>query len=222
MFSGHGPGAQTSDGCSVELYRQLPYLNDFDAVRTFLAPNATILELGCAAGRLTRELLALGLKPTSVDNSPEMLALLPPGARAVLSSIELLDLDEKFDLALLPSCLINHPDGNVRTSFVATAARHLKPGGRFLFQRHDPHWLREAKVGYAVKIGPADVELISVHRAKGFVEMTLRYAIANQAWAHSFTVVPLDELPIENLLSAHGFHSISWHGKARRWAVAER
>lgn len=52
--------------------------------------------------------------------------------------------------------------------------------------------------------------------------MTLRYAIADQAWKHSFTVVPLEELAIEQLLSAHGFHSTSWHGKAQRWVVAER
>jgi len=72
-FSGSGPGTQARDGCSVELYRRLPYFGELDAVREYLPYGVRVLELGCGTGRLTRKLLEWGTRPTSVDNSPKML-----------------------------------------------------------------------------------------------------------------------------------------------------
>jgi len=79
-FLGSGPGPQARDGCSVELYRSLPYLGEIDCVRPLLYPGSSVLELGCGTGRLTRFLLDLGLRVTAVDNSPEMLLAVPSPA----------------------------------------------------------------------------------------------------------------------------------------------
>ena len=220
MFSGHGPGMQAPDGCSVELYRHLPYLGDLDAIRPILMPGASVLELGCGTGRLTRILLGWGLHPTSVDNSPNMLAELPTGARPVLSSIESLELAESFDLVLLASCLINHPNEQTRDAFLSVAAKHLRPGAQLFVERHDPQWLRSAKVGKVGTAGPAEIYLESVERTGSVIQMRLRYTISNLGWVHAFAATPLTTGQIESLLSKHGFESVSWHGPSNRWAAA--
>ena len=176
-----------------------------------------MLELGCGTGRHTRTLLRWGLRPTAVDNSPEMLAELPAGAIPVSSAIETLALRERFDIALLASCLINHPSSHARSSYVAAASNHLKPGAQFLIERHDPQWLQGVEVGVIANAGSVVVSLESVNRVPPLVEMKLRYSVAGQEWTQSFVAAPLAEREIEVLLSEHGFHSFSWHGSARRW-----
>ncbi|HUG20964.1 class I SAM-dependent methyltransferase [Piscinibacter sp.] len=109
VFSGSGPGIQARDGCSVELYRRLPYMGEIDHLRPLLQAESSALELGCGTGRITRVLLELDLKVTAVDNSAEMLAWVPNPAVAVHANIEELRLEARFDTVLLASCLVNHP-----------------------------------------------------------------------------------------------------------------
>ena len=135
MNEGTGPGAQTRDGCSVELYRRLPAMGELERFAHLVPPSHSILELGSGAGRLTRELLARGHPVTCVDNSEEMLALLPPGARRVLADIETLDLGVTYDAVLLASCLINTPEPMLRARLLATCRRHVEAGGLLIFER---------------------------------------------------------------------------------------
>lgn len=220
MASGSGPGAQAPDGCSVELYRQSPYLDDLAPVREFLPAGAPILELGCGTGRLTRVLLDWRLRPTAVDESAAMLAELPGGAERVLSAIEALALDRRFDRVLLASRLINHADAAVRAAFAACAARYLQPGGKLLLQRHDPVWLATAQPGLLGQLGPASLRLESVARNGPRAAMHLRYDIGADSWHRRFETESLSESQIEALLRSFGFSTIDWHAPARTWAVA--
>jgi SAM-dependent methyltransferase len=219
-FSGSGPGARTRDGCSVELYRSLPYRGDLDGVRDLLKPGTSVLELGAGAGRLTRKLREWGLNVTAVDNSPDMLAHVPEGAARVESDIEDLALGDAFDTALLASCLINQPSPLTRTSFAATARRHLAQGGQLLVERHDPAWLTTAQVGRVAGANGLEVFVEAVRRVGLVTEMTLRYEISNQAWRHSFHASPLSESEIEGLFAEAGFHGCEWFGPKRTWVRA--
>jgi SAM-dependent methyltransferase len=58
----------------VELYARLPDLGEGEIVASFLSAGASVLELGCGAGRITRQLVRLGYRVTAVDESAEMLA----------------------------------------------------------------------------------------------------------------------------------------------------
>ena len=222
-FSGSGPGVQARDGCSVELYRRLPYLGELEGLRALFPAGTQVVELGCGTGRLSRRLLEWGSRVTAVDNCPEMLAALPDGAAPVLSDIESLKLDEHFDVALLASCMINHPQPAVRERFIDTARRHLRERGHLLLERHDPAWLRRVEPG---PIGPVDdagemaMSVDAVRRTDNVVEMTLRYEIAGNIWLQSFGTVPLDEADIEALLSECRFGSFAWSGKRNRWLSA--
>ncbi|WP_206784385.1 bifunctional 2-polyprenyl-6-hydroxyphenol methylase/3-demethylubiquinol 3-O-methyltransferase UbiG [Amycolatopsis sp. MtRt-6] len=78
----------TADGSPVDVYLLLP-------------PNASILELGSGAGRVTHPLLDLGHEVVAVDDSASMLAHVR--AETVCARIGNLDLGRTFDAVLLGS-----------------------------------------------------------------------------------------------------------------------
>lgn len=217
-FHGEGPGVQAQDGCSVELYRRMSYSGEIEFLSQFLTPGLSVLELGCGTGRLTRRLLSFDCTVTGVDNCAEMLAHAPTEARLLLSDIENLNLQEKFDVVILPTCLINHADPMIRAAFLASAARHLKFDGCFILERHDPAWLASAETGLLRQKDGLTVWLESVNRAHGLVGMTIKYAGQDHIWTHSFTLVALDESALQSQLHAAGFDAISWLDTAHRWA----
>ncbi|SEL53540.1 Ubiquinone/menaquinone biosynthesis C-methylase UbiE [Roseateles sp. YR242] len=208
-FSGAGPGAQSRDGCSVELYRRSAYAGEIEHLRPWLAPGTRVLELGCGTGLLSHRLLAFGCVVTGVDNSADMLAHVSDQVRRVHADIEQLALEDRFDVVLLPSGLINHADPAIRRAFVAAAARHVSPSGLLILKRQDPGWLTSAKVGQRSGSDAQSLEVLAVERAPDTegvqVRMTLRYGIAGDSWTHTFSVIALEEPSIARLLAAEGF-----------------
>lgn len=168
-----------------------------------------MLELGCGTGRLTHRLVECGCRGTGVDNSADMLRHVSDAVQRVQADIETLQLDQHFDVVLLPSGMINHADGAVRRAFVAAAARHLGTEGRLILKRQPLHWLLSAKVGDVSSSADGSMEVIAVTRSpdqEGIqVRMTLRYRIGADAWTHALSVIALDEARIAQLLQAEGF-----------------
>lgn len=116
----------------------MPYCGELNIPISYLKPEQAVLELGCGAGHGTRALLDHRLVVTAVDNSSAMLAYAPREATLVLSNIETLDLDRRFDAAILPTGLINHAVPATRVGFADCARRHLRLGGWFYLERQDP------------------------------------------------------------------------------------
>lgn len=208
-FSGTGPGPQSADGCSVELYRRSPYAGEIELLKPWLPPGTTVLELGCGTGRLTHRLVEFGCRVTGVDNSADMLRHVSDAVQRVQADIETLQLDQRFDVVLLPSGMINHADGAVRRAFVAAAARHLAQEGRLILKRQPLHWLLSAKVGDVSSSADGSMEVTAVTRSPDpegtQVRMALRYRIGADTWTHAFSVIALDEAPIAQLLQTEGF-----------------
>jgi hypothetical protein len=149
-----------------------------------------------------------------------MLAELPGGAVPVLADIENLRLSKCFDVAVLASCLVNHPSDATRVRFLETAAHHLKAGGLLLAERHDPRWLETATVGLTSELGPMELRVESVNRIGNLVTMTLRYSDGADSWLHSFVTISLSEEDIERTLSDCGFEHFGWLGPKHRWVAA--
>jgi SAM-dependent methyltransferase len=110
------------DGSPVGLYARLPELGEGEIVAAVLPAGASVLELGCGAGRITRQLVRLGYRVTAVDESAEMLAHVDD-AETVQARIEGLDLGRRFDAVLLASNLVT-AEPEQRRAFLETCRRH--------------------------------------------------------------------------------------------------
>ena len=219
-FDGTGPGARTRDGCSVELYRRQAYAGEIEHLRPRLPAGTRVLELGCGAGLLAHRLLEFGCVVTGVDNSEQMLAHVSPRVRRVCADIEALALQERFDVVLLPSGLVNHADPAVRRAFVAAAARHVAAPGEVIVKRQDDAWLRTARIGPLGTSGALAIEVASVDRAGDVVRMTLRYELAGETWTHAFCVEALDQAAVVTLLREHGFSAVQALDERGLWLAA--
>jgi 2-polyprenyl-3-methyl-5-hydroxy-6-metoxy-1,4-benzoquinol methylase len=195
-------------------------MGELDDIEPALRLHSSALELGCGNGRLCERMKALGLQVTGVDESAAMLSHLPLGVEGVRSSIETLNLDRKWPAVLLPSHLINHPQEEVRSAFVAAARRHVSASGTFYAKRHNPTWLATVQPGRLGASHGVTYHAEQVVREDALVTMTLRYEAAGESWTQSFSTAPLSELEIEDLLSQHGFRTFQWFGKERLWVSA--
>lgn len=114
-----------------------------------------VLELGCGTGRITRVLADAAPLVVGVDISPEMLERARkrvgdrPGVHLVRGDMRTLRLDRAFDRVVAANDPFAHliSDGD-RDRAVATAARHLAPGGRFVLEGHwlTPDEMRRAEL----------------------------------------------------------------------------
>ena len=91
-----------------------------------------IIDGGCGTGRVAAELARRGKTVVGVDNDVDMLDLAIASSdevRWILADLATVDLDERFDLALLAGDVLNYVRPGFESMVVANLARHLGPGG---------------------------------------------------------------------------------------------
>ena len=135
------------------------------AFLALLAPDATILELGCGAGGDTAEMLARGFNVLPTDGSPEMAEVASRRLGRPVGTLLFHDLDavEAYDGVWANACLLHVPRDEL-APVLARIWRALKSGGTFYasFKTGDaegrdtlnryynypsPDWLRETYAG---------------------------------------------------------------------------
>ncbi|GAA2405843.1 class I SAM-dependent methyltransferase [Streptomyces glaucosporus] len=218
-YGGTGTGAITPDGCAVEVYTRLPAGDEPDVVASAVPAGASLLELGCGAGRVTHPLVERGFRVTAVDESPEMLERVR-GARTVCSSIETLDLDERFDAVLLPSFLVHAGDVRVRDALLRTCRRHVADGGCVLVQREGEDWHdrvpRERRAGDAlIRIASADPT-----DDPGVSSIRAEYVFPDGTWTQTFLSRRLSREDFERALAGAGLAVDAYLTDDRTWARA--
>lgn len=206
--TGTGPGAITPDGCAVELYAWVPVRDEPAIIDASAPPKASILELGCGAGRVTHPLLALGHRVVAVDESPEMLAHVR-GARTVPARIGGLDLGELFDVVVLASHLVNVPDDDLLAAFLATCARHVRETGCVVIQRHPVGWFDT--VVPSRRTVPASEGVAITYVLDGIsrptpdhLAATAEYHVGDRRWTQTFVARRLDDARLRTALAAVG------------------
>lgn len=214
-----GPGAITADGCAVDLYARLPDLGESAIIASALHDGDTVLDLGCGTGRLARPLVTAGHPVVGVDQSAEMLAHLAD-AETMCAPIAGLDLGRTFDAVLLASHLVNVSDDGEFAELLATARRHLEPGGVLIAQWHAPGWFETVRSGAGGKIGPASVVLADVTRDGDLLSATVRYRIEADEWTQPFVARRRDTAALESALAAAGLRFERWLSDDRSWWLA--
>jgi SAM-dependent methyltransferase len=99
------------------------------------APPRTLLELGAGAGSLAYHLKGK-LELTLTDRSPPMLEVskrVNPECTHLLGDMRTLDLGQVFDLVLVHDAIMYATDHGSLKAVLATAYRHLRPGGGAVF-----------------------------------------------------------------------------------------
>lgn len=185
--AGTGPGSITPDGCAVELYARLSAGTEPEVIGSVVPPGASVLELGCGAGRVTHPLVGLGYAVTAVDESAQMLERVR-GARTVRSPIESLDLgEERFDAVVLGSFLVHSSEHRVRDGLLRTCRTYVKDGGVVLVQREGavyhtdvPREREDSAAGCVIRILSADPV------GDGVDEVRAEYVFEDARWTQTF------------------------------------
>lgn len=204
------------DGSPVEAFAVLPPGPAPDLIDAALPPAATVLDLGCGAGRVAHVLRDRGHRVVCVDQSPEMLERVDEGLERHLADIEGLDLGRRFDAVVLASFLVNTPHVHQREEFLAACARHVAPDGVVLVQRLDPELVpiavdaesEEAGFTYAM----SDVR----HDGHRF-EATMAFSVADDRWEHRYEGVVLDDDELAAALVPHGLAITRYLDDQRTW-----
>jgi SAM-dependent methyltransferase len=201
MSSGTGPGAITNDGCAVDVYLRLPTAGEPELIHAAVPPGASILDLGSGVGRIADPLVALGHRVVAVDDSPDMLAHVH-AAEPVLSTIEALELGERFDAVLLASHLANTPDTTARRALFATARRHA--AGTVLCEWSTPEWFDGLHSGPSRQVGPVAVRLEVHSLVDGVLDATVEYVVDDSRWTQRFQTRRFDDAELVAELAVNG------------------
>lgn len=168
------------DGSPVEVYERLPELGEGEIVASAIPAGASVLELGCGVGRITRQLVRLGYRVTAVDESPEMLEHVRD-AETVQASIEGLELGRRFDAVLLASNLVN-AEPEQRRAFLETCVRH---GDLVVVEGLPLRWSPEDG---ETRLGEI-VSRLQVERIEnGVVHGAVEYEAGGETWRHAFAM----------------------------------
>ncbi|MDF6021754.1 class I SAM-dependent methyltransferase [Streptomyces sp. JH34] len=220
-YTGTGPGSITPDGCAVELYARLSVGTEPEVIGSVLRPGASVLELGCGAGRVTHPLVARGFEVTAVDESPGMLERVR-GARTVRSPIETLDLGAaRFDAVVLGSFLVHSGDHRVREGLLRTCRTYVKDDGLVLVQREGadyhsdlPREREDPDAGCVIRILSADPV------GDGVDEVRAEYVFEDARWTQTFRSRELSVERFEAYLEEAGLAVDRYLTPDGVWALA--
>ena len=184
----------------MDFYALMPDLGEPGIVHEAAEAGASMLELGCGAGRVTHPLIALGHPVVAVDESPEMLAHVR-GAETVCTRIQGLDLGRRFGAVLLASHLIN-ADDETGSVFLDVCRRHVADDGCVIIQQHSPEWFASAQDSETTRDGVI-YRLRDVSRpAPDLVSATVEYVVGDRCWTQTFTTRRLVEPELVTALAA--------------------
>lgn len=212
--------AVAPDGTPVAPYVLLPADDEAELIHRALSPAASVLELGCGTGRVSRRLAALGHRVQAVDQSPEMLrhAASHAHVETLCSDIEALQLNRVFDGVVLASYLVNVVDGVKRMWFLSTCHRHVADDGVVIIQRLDPetHWASGAESVF----GPVRVRLAAAHVRDQTLDARIEYRIDDQMFPQAVVAKILDDRSLIDALGCAGLRLDRFIDPQRTWVVA--
>ncbi len=213
------PDAVAPDGSPVALYAALGPHDAVELVVDQAPPGGSVLDLGCGVGRLAAPLAAEGLTVTGVDSHAAMVAALPDTVTAVHADIVGLELGCRFDVVVLASHLVNHPQ--LGTEFLVTCHRHVADDGVVLVERFEPGMLDELERREGSYDGIRIRHELVTRDGTHFMARA-HYTVGATTWVQPYDAVILDDDAFDQSLHAAGLTLWDWLDEDRRWAAAVR
>ena len=214
------PGALVApDGSPVDIYRHLPHLGEANVIDAAIPPGASVLDLGCGAGRIGGPLVALGHPVTGVDNEPGMLAALPVGIEPVRADVVGLRLGRTFGCVLLASHFLNDDDA---TALLETVTAHLANGGILVAEVYPTTMDWPGSVGRPRQIGEVEVTVARAMVDGRRLDAEMLYRMGDREWRQPFAAKIRDEAELRGLLSGAGLSWRGWLDERRTWFAAVR
>jgi SAM-dependent methyltransferase len=215
-----GIGDVTADGSPVAVYLALPAGDEPQLIHDAAGAGASILELGCGAGRVTRPLAAMGHPMVAVDNSLSMLEHVTVG-ETIHADITKLDLGRAFDAVVAASHLVNNGDRSWARALLDSCGRHVGADGVVLVQRWDPEWLASVTVRDR-EFGPVSASFRALARRGPELDATVTFRLGDQAWTQTFKAVVVDDDDLAEYAAASDLVLDGWLDEDRTWARLRR
>ena len=147
------------------------------------------------AGRVVQALLELGVSIADVEQA----VIDPDGPIEPLGAAE---SGGTFEVVVLGSHLVNHPDPDRRLAFIALAARRLAAGGRLFLEHHPIDWAETAE---PTRPTPgATLGMLDVRRDPPFVSAVSVYDVGGRIVRQPFTARVLSERELDAALADAG------------------
>src|SRR3990167_10455696 len=122
------------------------WIEGTDKFLSYIAPNLSLLDVGCGAGEKSKYLVKRGFNVTGIDFSNEMINLakeqVPTGRFILKDILKPLELDELFDGVFAKAVLLHIPK-NQLNDVLTNITEPLIPGGYFFVM------VKEIKPGQA-------------------------------------------------------------------------
>jgi ubiquinone/menaquinone biosynthesis C-methylase UbiE len=111
-------------------------------VELAVASGGPVLEIGCGTGRVTQAISQAGIDVVGLDFSPAMLEIAShklPHVEFIKADMTDFDLGREFSLLLMPFRVFQELlTTDAQKEALASAHRHLIPGGRLVLDLQDP------------------------------------------------------------------------------------
>lgn len=206
----------TADGSPVAVYLALPAGDEPQLIHDAVGSGASILELGCGAGRVTRPLAALGHPMVAVDNSPAMLEHVTVAETVDPDVIEL-DLGRAFEAVVAASRLVNNGDRCWARALLASCRRHVGDPGIVLVERWDPEWLASVTVRDR-ELGPVSASFRVLARRGRELDAATTFRLGEQSWRQTTTAAVVDDDDLAQYAAASDLVLDGWLDENRTWA----
>jgi SAM-dependent methyltransferase len=209
-------GEYAPDGSPIGLYATLGSLGEPLIVHEAVPAGAEILDLGAGAGRITRELVALGHPVVAVDQSRAMLDRIE-GAELVLGDIETLAFGRRFRVVLLASNFVNDPDRSRVAAYLGSCARHVLPDGQVLLQGYPRDWSPDSEWR---ELGGVRARLRSFELDGPRLRGEMEYVVGGETLLHAFEALLVGEAQLEAELEAAGLRRSRFLDDQGSWIEA--
>lgn len=178
------------------LYKDKDYQAEADYIASLLGNVQDVFEMGCGTGRHASLLMKKGYQVFAIDNSESMLKQAKAlGVDCALGDVRTFECSRTFDavISLFHVASYQNSDDDI-SQYFATAHKHLKAGGKFIFDVwHKDAVLAQLPEKRVKKMEDDEVRVVRYCEPKHFpekdiVEVNYHIEILNKKQAHDIYI----------------------------------